>query len=224
MPAKPSGEVKTRIIRSLQPNGDIYVLERKIKYDPEKKWNHVLSTKLMEKIPKGTETPVPTRPKRPPGKQAKESPGAISAVREHIGMMEIIGHIGAVSGIDNGIYGSTDLGTAQKIISLARYLLATNGQSLPGILTWQLNHPLPYVDGLSKDVYHDLFARIGRDESLRQNFQQSRGRAEDDQGADALLDRNQTAGSFHEAARQSSGCYHNRERARAASRAWYGAC
>ena len=174
MPAKPSGEVKTRIVRHTQPNGDIYVLERKIKYDPEKKWDHVLSTKLMEKIPKGTATSVPTRPKRPPGKQAEESPGAITAVREHIGMMEIISHIGAVSGIDSGIYGNTDLGTAQKIISLARYLLATNGQSLPGILTWQFNHPLPYGDGLSEDIYHDLFESVGHNESLQQNFFASR--------------------------------------------------
>ena len=169
MPAKASEEVKTRIIRSTQANGDIYILERKTKYDPEQKWNSVLSTKLLKKIPKGTETPVPTRPKRPL-RNGGENPGVITAVREHVGMMEIIGHIGVVSGIDGGIYSNTDLGTAQKIISVARYLLATNGQSLPGILTWQFNHPLPYGDGLSEDIYHDLFVQVGRDESLQQNF------------------------------------------------------
>jgi transposase len=89
-------------------------------------------------------------------------------------MMEIVDHIGSVSGIDDGIYGNTDTGAAQKIISIARYLLATNGQSLPGILTWQFNHPLPYEEGISEDVYHDLFARVGRDESLQQNFFASR--------------------------------------------------
>jgi hypothetical protein len=36
-------------------------------------------------------------------------------------MMELIGHIGTASGIDDGIYGYTDLGTAQKILSIARY-------------------------------------------------------------------------------------------------------
>jgi len=169
MPAKASEEVKTRIIRSTQANGDIYILERKTKYDPEQKWNSVLSTKLLKKIPKGTETPVPTRPKRPL-RNGGENPGVITAVREHVGMMEIIGHIGVVSGIDGGIYSNTDLGTAQKIISVARYLLATNGQSLPGILTWQFNHPLPYGDGMSEDIYHDLFVQVGRDESLQQNF------------------------------------------------------
>jgi transposase len=170
MPAKPSGEIKTRIVHNTQKNGDIYVLERKTVYDLDKKRDKVLSTKLLSKIPKGTETPVPTRPKRSCFDKESESPEKISASRDHIGMMEIISHIGSVSGIDNGIYGNTDIGTAQKIISIARYLLATNGQSLPGILTWQFNHPLPYEDGISEDVYHDLFVQVGRDESLQQNF------------------------------------------------------
>jgi transposase len=41
---------------------------------------------------------------------------------------------------------------------------------LPGILTWQFNHPLPYEDGISEDIYHDLFVQVGRNESLQQNF------------------------------------------------------
>ena len=89
-------------------------------------------------------------------------------------MMDIIDHIGTVSGIDAGIYGAADIGTAQKIISLARYLLATNGQSFPGILTWQYNHPLPYTQGLSETIYHNLFVQIGRDETLQQSFFKSR--------------------------------------------------
>lgn len=64
MPAKPSGKIKTSIIRQTQKNGDIYILERQTIYDPEKRYNKVLSTKLISKIPKGSEIPVPTRPKR----------------------------------------------------------------------------------------------------------------------------------------------------------------
>ena len=170
MPAKPSGEVKTRIVNSPQKNGDIYVLERKTLYDPMKKYNKVLGSKLLSKIPKGSETPVPTRPKKPKLNKEQENLREITASRDHVGMMDIIDHIGTMSGIDSGIYGNTDIGTAQKIISIARYLLATNGQSLPGILTWQFNHPLPYEDGISEDIYHDLFVQVGRDESLQQNF------------------------------------------------------
>jgi transposase len=170
MPAKPSGEVKTGIAHSPRKNGDVYVLERQTMYDPIKKYNRILSSKLLYKIPKGSETPVPTRPKKTNSDKEAKFTGAIKASRERIGMMEIIGHIGAASGIDDGIYGNTDLGTAQKIISIARYLLATNGSTLPGIITWQFNHALPYEDGISEDVYHDLFVWVGRNESLQQNF------------------------------------------------------
>ena len=119
MPAKASGEVKTRIVHDKQKNGDIYVLERQTLYDPVKKYNRVLSTKLLSKIPKGSEIPVPTRPKTPNTGNNSEIKGEITASRDRIGMMEIIDHIGAVSGIDDGIYSNTDIGTAQKIISLA---------------------------------------------------------------------------------------------------------
>ena len=152
MPAKPSGEIKTSTIRQTQKNGDIYILERKTKYDPEKKYNRVISTKLISKIPKGSEIPVPTRPKRSKSDDSIKKTEIVSAKRTHVGMMDIIDHIGSVSGIDDAVYASTDIGTAQKIISLARYLLATDGQSFPGITAWQYNHPLPYEDGISEDV------------------------------------------------------------------------
>ena len=64
MPRNASGEIKTRIVRQQQKNGDIYVLERKTQYDPDKKYNRVISTTLINKIPKGSSEPVPTRPKR----------------------------------------------------------------------------------------------------------------------------------------------------------------
>lgn len=174
MPAKPSGEIKTRIVHIPQKNGDTYIVERQTIYIPEKKYNKVLSSKLIAKIPKGEENPTPTRPKSADGKKKEGKSKKISAQRLHVGMMDIIEHIGMVSGIDEGVYGATDLATAQKIISLARYLLATNGQSLPGILTWQYNHLLPYSQGLSENVYHNLFVQIGRDETLQQNFFKSR--------------------------------------------------
>ena len=174
MPAKPSGEIKTKIIHQSRKNGDIYVLERRTIYDPEKKYNKVLSTRLIGKIPKGEKNLVPTRPKRSKSAKSSQNAEIISAKRTHVGMMDIIDHIGKVSGIDDAVYAATDIGTAQKIISLARYLLATNGQSFPGIQTWQFNHPLPYEDGISEDVYHNLFVRIGQDESLQQGFFQKR--------------------------------------------------
>ena len=177
MPRKASGEIKTRTIHQPQKNGDIYVIERQTRYDPEKKYNVVLSNRLIGKIPKGGTYIVPTRPKRPRSEKVSNSttPVAVmTASRKKVGMMDIIDHIGASSGIDAAIYNSTETGTAQKLLSLARYLLATNGQSLPGITAWQYNHPLPYEYEFSEDVYHNLFEQVGRDESLMQNFFASR--------------------------------------------------
>ena len=170
MPAKPSGEIKTTIVPVPQKNGDIYLMERQTQYDPVKKYNRILSSKLVSKIPKGEKDPVPTRPKAAKGHKSEAKSGKLTASRIRVGMMDIVDHIGTVSGIDAAIYASTDLGTAQKIISIARYLFASNGQTLPGIQTWQFTHPLPYASGISEDIYHDLFNRIGLDESLQQNF------------------------------------------------------
>ena len=33
-----------------------------------------------------------------------------------------------------------------------------------------MTHPLPYEDGISEDVYHNLFVRVWLDESLQQSF------------------------------------------------------
>lgn len=183
MPAKPSGEIKTSTVNVTQKNGDIYVMERQTLYDPDKKYNKILNSRLIAKIPKGTKTPVATRPKRANGSKSEAKSKKLSAERTHVGMMDIIQHIGTASGIDDAVYASTDAGRAQKIISLARYLLATNGQTLPGIQTWQFNHPLPYRFGISEDVYHSLFVDIGLDETLQQNFFRERCSALDDHAA-----------------------------------------
>lgn len=112
MPAKPSGKIKTSTVKQLQKNGDIYILERKTVYDPEKKYTKVLSTKLMSKIPKGSEIPVPTRPKRSKKPNSYIKTKIVSAKRTHVGMMDIIDYIGTASGIDDAIYSSTDKATA----------------------------------------------------------------------------------------------------------------
>ena len=177
MPKKSSCEIKTRTIHQPQKNGDIYVIERQTQYDPVKKYNVVISSRIIGKIPKGQETMIATRPKRRSKEKVSNSAmpsTVISASRKKVGMMDIIDHIGKISGIDDAVYNNTDLGTAQKILSLARYLLATNGQTLPGITAWQYTHPLPYEDGISEDTYHELFGQVGRDETLMQNFFASR--------------------------------------------------
>ena len=74
MARKHSEETVTRIIRQRQKNGDIYVIERQTRYDPEKKYNVVLSSKIIGKIPLGQNQVVPTRPKRPSGEKVSNLP------------------------------------------------------------------------------------------------------------------------------------------------------
>ena len=169
MPRKRTGEVKTVTVRQPQKNGDVYVYKRQVVYDPDTKNNTILHSKLIGKILKDTDEIVPTRPKRT--KEEKEANDRmIVASRNRVGMMQIIDHIGKVSSIDEGVYRGTDLGTAQKVLSIARFFLATDGHSLPLLNTWQFSHPLPYEDGFSEAIYGELFARVGTDESLQQNY------------------------------------------------------
>ena len=169
MPRKRSGEIKTVTVRQTQKNGDVYIHERQVVYDPDTKNNIILHSKLIGKIPKDTDEIVQTRPKRAKGGSESDN-RKILASRNRVGMMRIIDHIGKVSGIDEGVYHGADLGTAQKILSIARFFLATDGHSLPLLNTWQFSHPLPYEDGLSEAIYGELFAKVGTDESLQQNY------------------------------------------------------
>lgn len=216
MPRKASGKIKNETIRLKQNNGDINIYARQSRYDPDKRHNVSLGSVLIAKIPKGTDKPVPTRPKRLSEKElanpraingdleqyaieaaralgvdyipfsqraetarlqpasAASNAGRLSAMRLHVGMMDIIDYIGRTSGIDEALYSVADKGTAQKIISIARYWFAEGGNSLPRIKTWQMNHRIPYEHGISEDVYHDLFVYLGRGtadaESIQQNF------------------------------------------------------
>ena len=64
MPRIANKEPRVCTVKVAQKNGDIYIIERKTMYDEKKRYNRVLSSKLIAKIPKGGDKPVPTRPKR----------------------------------------------------------------------------------------------------------------------------------------------------------------
>lgn len=61
-----SGVIKTSKVRVKRKNGDIYVYERKRKYDPEVGYTRTFDCQLLGKIKAGTEDLVPTRPRRRP--------------------------------------------------------------------------------------------------------------------------------------------------------------
>ena len=99
----------------------------------------------------------------------------VVATVNRTGMMDIIEFIGTESGIDNAVYlAAPDEGTAQKIISLARYILANDGRAFSGIVTWQLNHKIPYAEGISEDIYHALFSQLGYDISVKLTYSKIR--------------------------------------------------
>ncbi|MCI9358382.1 MAG: transposase [Lachnospiraceae bacterium] len=179
MARKLTGKVTKNRAQVLQKNGDIYIYEREYKYNPETRKTERILNKLVAKIPKGTDKEVPTRPKRKTnGAVGNDSglPSQLLASRQHTGLTDILDHVGKVSGIDHALFSSTDYGTALKIISIARFLAASSGDSLPHIQTWQLTHPIPYEEGITEDIYYTLCRDVGKDETLRQSFFQERCR------------------------------------------------
>jgi hypothetical protein len=100
----------------------------------------------------------------------------VEAAREHTGLTDILEWVGNSSCIDNDLLSSFSEGDAAKIISIARYWIGTGGNTLPRLESWQVMHPLPYREGITEDVYGDLFKDVGRNEDGIQNYFSSRAR------------------------------------------------
>lgn len=176
MPRKASGAEKTSITRETQSNGDIYVYERKMIYDPIKKYNKVLSKTLIGKIPKGRTEMVETRPKkRTVVIPADQSAEVIKASKRHVGMLDIIAHVADKSGVSKQVLKAVpdDIGLRQKMLTLAWYGFASDGDTWPGIVNWSTRYAglLPYRDTpVSQDMYHDVFAYLGAHEEIKQTI------------------------------------------------------
>ena len=192
-----SNEVKVYNIKRPQSNGVVYVYQRTEKYDPEtrrmkKAGKDILLGKILPSNPSEL---VKTRPKK---KGSDPSPDegnvtsdkgnqstTVSAKRLHVGAGRLLDRATELCGIEEDIYALTDKSTAQKLISCARYLVSTGGQRLSHISTWQIMHPIPYAEGLSKDICHRLAENLGMDEAFRQSLFQARFRRQP--GKDALV-------------------------------------
>ncbi len=168
MPRKRTGKTHIGEVRETRPNGDIYVYERITAYDPNTRRTHTIKLHLKGKIMAATQEMVPTRPKRPKG-QAGIAPDTL-AVRSHTGLTDLLEWAGQSSGIDRDVHASFHAGDAAKILSIARYWVATDGNTLPRIESWQNMHNLPYPYGISEDVYSDLFKSVGCNEDGVQRY------------------------------------------------------
>lgn len=164
MPRQYSGKIHVSIRHEKRKNGDIYVLERTTQYDREKKLTRTLKTRLLGKIPAGETEMVGTRAKKPNGFNKTAS------ARQHCGMTDILEWVGRESGIDEDVRSCFSPGDADKMISIARYWLATEGNTLPRLEGWQITHSLPYSHGISEDVYGELFKNLGYQEERIQKY------------------------------------------------------
>ncbi|MCF0253633.1 MAG: transposase [Duodenibacillus sp.] len=161
----------TSTVRVRQKNGDIYVMERKSVYDPDKGYSKPIGSKMLGKIPAGSEEMVPTRPykRKKPQSASQAAPECRAEVRS-AGLAQLLDWIGRESGIDEDLFGSADTGDAQKLLTLARYLFATDGQTLPRIEKWQTEHETPYAEGVTESVYHKLFDEFGLNATAMQSY------------------------------------------------------
>ena len=82
--------------------------------------------------------------------------------RVNTGAIDILAMVGKHSGLDAAVRAAyPDGGIADKILSIARYLVATGGDTIHNIDVWQYDHDLPYEFGMSEDVCYDLFESLG---------------------------------------------------------------
>ena len=166
MPRKASGKTRIDRIERPQKNGDVYVYEVVSRYNPEKKYNEQVSSKLLGKIPAGETRMVSTRPRRKKAETAVPSDVSRCAV----GTMEILDWVGKASGIDEDLMAAADKGTALKLISIARFWTANPDKTIRRIEEWQIDHRIPYAEGLSEDMCYILMKELGQDISISQRY------------------------------------------------------
>lgn len=183
-------KVTTSILKEHRKNGEIYVWERRTQYSKEKKYTVELGRTLLGKILKDdeTETVVPTRPKKKTVKTEAKDIGkdTVAATKQHVGLTDILKWIGKESGITDDLELCCDIGTAQKLETIAQFWLSNQGDRLRRIEKWQILHETPYCGELTKSILHNLFVDIGNDASLRQGYFKARANRCDPKSALAL--------------------------------------
>ena len=164
MPRKASGEPKTKRVERRQANGDIYVYEVTTLYNPAKKYNEHVSSKLLGKKSSTGAELLPTRPRKVPGTTVA------TANRKTVGVTDILEWIGKESCIDDDVFSSADKGTAQKIISIARFWMANPDKTIRRIEEWQISHSIPYQEGMSEDTCYSLMKELGQNITVSQKY------------------------------------------------------
>ena len=103
-------------------------------------------------------------------KTAAPQPTSITT-RVNTGATDILSLVGKRSGLDTAVRAAyPDGGIADKILSIARYQVASGGDTIHNIDVWQYDHDLPYEHGMSEDVCYDLFEDLGFDSTGEQRL------------------------------------------------------
>lgn len=170
MPKSSSEKTHVSECRITRKSGITYVYERLTQYSKELKRTVTLSTRLLGKILPGATEMVATRPRGAKGYRCQTG----GTRRIHVGLTNILEWAGRESGIDADVQSSLRAGEAEKILSVARFWLATDGNALPRLEGWQLTHEPPYTFGISEDVYGELFKSVGINEDAIQRYFRAR--------------------------------------------------
>lgn len=163
--------IKTRRVAVTdKKTGVKYIEERQYRYDPNKKYNVVISAKRTGmKILKDETEEVRCRPKRKPATEKT----TVEASRVRDRALDLIARAGTVSGLEKAVreaYPDEDSsGTADKLLSVAQYLVLT-GSTVHNIENFQLEHDLPYAEGMSEDICYNLFEELGVNEQGAQTL------------------------------------------------------
>lgn len=203
MPRPVSGKTTVYRYKVPKKNGYSYVYERTERYDPElKRMVKIGGVTLLGKVKDDDpqQTLLRTRPKKSSSlkkgaadnsvsadkprqetsdksagpRKAEEAPRIEKASRQRVGAHRILDFIAEKTGIEKDICSLLDKGTAEKLISCARFLVCSANEPLARVRTWQLTHPIPYEEGLSRDICHRLTQDLGTNETFRQQLFQLR--------------------------------------------------
>lgn len=168
------GKEREKIVKIKRKNGDTYVYRRRVLYNPEKGYDDVLSSTLIGKYRKGSDQLISDTPRRDARNKKLAQKEEEKIIRKKIGLTGILSFLGRVSGIDVDLkLAVPDNEMANKILTIARYWVGTEGNSLPHLKYWQTSHPLPYEE-MTEDDYHDLFQKLGQNPGISYNYFKAR--------------------------------------------------
>lgn len=161
---------------------------RKYQYDPERKYNRQLSSERTGyKLMPGEDTPTRSRAiqRKKPGQAdaasiAQETTGAVSATTAAApdalvqaaqipNAFDLLDHACTQSGLADAlshVYGKT---AAEKILTVVHFMVLAGGP-VSTIEDWQLEHDVPYREGLTADSCYELFDQLGQDAPAMQNL------------------------------------------------------